>query len=529
MTGRTKLLAGVAVAALAATGAAAQDGDLSIVFAEDRADHSTFDPRVTQSRHEEQVIVQVFDQLVAADAEGNFHPGLATSWAVSDDGLSYTFQLRDDVTFHDGTPFNAEAVKFTFDTIVDPETGSQGAVDMIGPYASTEVLGPHEVRVTFERPYGAAMNAFSEAELSIVSPTAVEEKGATGFAQSPVGTGPFKFVEWEQGRQITLVRNDDYNWAPEYMDQQGPSQVAEAIVRFVPDASTRVAALEAGEIDIIELAPPLDMRRFAESDEFGTMAANVAGLPFAAMFNTTRGPFQDIRVRKAFMHAVDRPRLAENLFFGFADAAWGPLSATTPAYWDGVEAYYPYDPERAAALLDEAGWTNGSGGVRTKDGEPLSVYFPALLEPETAVALQAEAAKVGFDVNVENVMKARQDELILNNEYDMLVIRWVSNDPGVLVIPFHSRNIPEPGVFKFNWARYDNPEMDKMLEDAASAGTEEERDRLYAEIQKQIMDEAIFFPIHNQVQLIAYDADLEGLRFAAGNWQVRFYDIRRAD
>jgi peptide/nickel transport system substrate-binding protein len=528
MKRRIKLLVCTPIAGLLATSAVAQDGDLRIVFAEDRADHSTFDPRVTQSRHEEQVIAQVFDQLIAADSEGNFYPGLAKSWTISDDGLSYTFELRDDVTFHDGTPFNAEAVKFTFDTIVDPKTGSQGAVDMIGPYASTEVLGPYKVRVIFERPYGAAMNAFSETELSIVSPTAVQEKGATGFAQSPVGTGPFKFVEWEQGKQITLVRNDDYNWAPEYMNHQGPSEVAEAIVRFVPDASTRVAALEAGEVAITDLTPPLDMRRFAESDEFGTMSGNVAGLPFAAMFNTSRGPFQDINVRKAFMHSIDRPRLAGNLFFGFAEPAYGPLSATTPAYWPGVEEYYPFDLDLANQLLEDAGWQIGQDGVRVKDGQPLNVYFPSLLEPETAVALQADAARVGFNVNDENVLKARQDELILANDYDLLVIRWVSNDPGVLAIPFHSRNIPEPGVFKFNWARYDNPQMDQMLEGAASAPTEEERDQLYADIQKQIMDEAIFLPIHTQVQTIAYNADLTGLRFAAGNWQVRFYDIELA-
>ena len=526
---KARLLIGIAALAVMTTGATAQAEDLKIVFAEDRADHATYDPRVTQSRHEEQVIVQVFDQLIAADNEGNFYPGLAKSWTVSDDGLSYTFQLRDDVTFHDGTLFDAEAVKFTFDTIVDPETGSQGAVDIIGPYKSTEVLGPHEVRVNYERPYGAALGAFSETELSIVSPTAVKEKGATGFGQSPVGTGPFKFISWDQGKQITLERNDDYNWAPEYMNRQGPSEVAEVIVRFVPDASTRVAALEAGEVHITDLTPPLDMRRFSDEEGFEAVAANVAGLPFAAMFNTSRGPFQDIKLRQAFMHAVDRDRLASNLFFGFADAAHGPLSGATPAYWSGVEDYYPYDPDKANALLDEAGWVMGSDGVREKDGEPLSIYFPSLLEPETAVALQAEAAKVGFDVNVENVLKARQDELIFANDYDMLVIRWVSNDPGVLAIPFHSRNLVKPGQFKFNWAHYDNPEMDKMLEDAASAPTEEERDRLYGEIQKMIMDEAIFFPIHNQVQLIAHDAGLDGIRFAAGNWQVRFYDIATSE
>ena len=518
-----------AAASLLAASALAQDNDIEIVFAEDRTDHATYDPRVTQSRHEEQVIVQVFDQLLSADENGTIHPGLATAWQVSEDGLSYTFQLRDDVTFHDGTPFNAAAVKFTFDSIVDPNLGSQGAVDIIGPYASTEVLGEHEVRVSFSRPYGAALGAFAETELSIVSPTAVEKLGNDGFAQAPVGSGPFKFVQWEKGKQIVLERNDDYNWAPAYMTHQGPSRVSRAVVRFIPDASTRVAALEAGEVQVSELVPALDMRRFSGGGEFATVVGNAAGLPFGALFNTSKGPFADKAVRQAFMHAVDRPRLAKNLFFGFADPAYGPISSSTPSYWSGNEAYFPFDPAKSAELLDASGWTPGDDGVRYKDGQPLSVYFPALLEPDTAVAVQADVKRVGFDVRVENVLKARQDELIFANDYDMLVIRWVSNDPGVLSIPFHSRNIVEPGKFKFNWARYADPGMDKLLEDAESAATAEARDELYGAIQKQIMDEAIFLPIHNQVQTIAHTSKLTGFRLAAGQWQLRFYEVRQSN
>lgn len=523
-----RLLMLMAAAGLLSGAGLAQGDDVEIVFAEDRVDHATYDPRVTQSRHEEQVIVQVFDSLLSADENGNVHPGLAKSWQVSDDGLSYTFQLRDDVTFHDGTPFNAEAVKFTFDTIVDPALGSQGAVDIIGPYASTEVLGEHEVRVRFRRPYGAALGAFAETELSIVSPAAVRSMGDDGFAQSPVGTGPFEFVEWEKGKQIVLERNDDYRWAPAWMSHQGPSHVRRAVVRFIPDASTRVAALEAGEAQVSELVPALDMRRFSGGDEFATMVGNAAGLPYGALFNTSRGPFADKAVRQAFMYAVDRPRLAANLFFGFADPAFGPISSSTPSYWPGNDAYYPFDLDKANALLDEAGWKIGDGGIRYKDGQPLSVYFPCLLEPDTAVAVQADARRAGFDVRVENVMKARQDELIFANDYDMLVIRWVSNDPGVLSIPFHSRNIVEPGRFKFNWARYADPGMDRMLEEAESAATARERDETYGAIQKQIMDEAIFLPIHNQVQTIAHSAELTGFRLAAGQWQVRFYEVRKA-
>ena len=517
--------------ALAGLGIAAGPGqasaqDLTVTWADDSTSDVTFDPRVTQSRHEEQVIVQVFDQLVYVDENNAMHPWLATSWTMAPDAKSVTLKLRERVKFHDGTPFDAEAVKFTFDSIVDPATGSQGAIDILGPYERAEILGPHEIRIHYKRPFAAALNAFSENELSPVSPTAVRKMGNVPFGIAPVGTGPFRFVSWEKNRQVVLERNPDYAWAPAPMENKGPSKVAKIVHRYIPDASTRVAALERGEIDISDITPPLDMRRLRDSAKFKVLVGNAGGLPYGALLNTSRGPFADLKVRQAFMMAVDRPKLAQSLFFGFADAAWGPLSASTPGYWPGVEKYYGFDRAKAEALLDEAGWKAGPGGVRVKDGKPLQVYFPALLEPETAVALQGEARRAGFDVKVENVLKAKQDELIFANDYDILVIRWVHSDPSMLEIPFHSRNVPEPGKFKFNWARMKDPALDKLLEDAASAPSPEARAQLYHEAQKAIMDRAIYFAVHNQVQTIAHSARIAGLHFAVGNWQVRLYDVK---
>ena len=464
---------------------------LDIVFAEDRPDLRTLDPRITQSRHEEMLIVNMFDQLISADSEGNIYPGLATSWDVSSDGLEYTFSLRDDVSFHDGTKFNAAAVKATFDSIVDPETGSQGAVDILGPYKETIVIDDFTAKVVFERRYGSAITAFTETELSIVSPTALDKLGNEGFGMAPVGTGPFMFKNWEANKKVELVRNPDYNWAPEYMDGSGPSQVANLTYRLIKDTSTRVAALEAGEVDIAELVPPLDMRRFDSSGDLSTVTGTVSGLPYSAFLNTTTGVFQDVNVRKAFFHSLDRVKILEN-----------------------------YD-------VSKIDYHKNKYVIIFKNGEKLTVFFPCLLEPDTCVAIQGYANKVGFDVNVEVVMKARQDELIFANDYDMLVIRWVSLDPGVLIIPFHSRNIPQPGKFKFNWARYANAELDQLLEDAESAETQEVKDDLYMQIQKHIMDQAIFLAIHDQVQTVAYNPDLEGVRFANGNWQMRMYDVRK--
>jgi len=173
---RRLLVATVVVAA----GLPAAAQNLSITWGEDDNAARTYDPRVTQSRHETQVICNIFDQLIASDGDSSLHPGLATSWSVAPDGRSITLKLREDVTFYDGTPFNAEAVAFTLDSIVDPKLGSQGAVDVLGPYAGTEIIGPYEVKITYKRPWGAAAPSLSQGELSMVSPTAVKKLGAAG-------------------------------------------------------------------------------------------------------------------------------------------------------------------------------------------------------------------------------------------------------------------------------------------------------------------------------------------------------------
>lgn len=521
--------AALAPAALALT-ARAQPAGLTVTWGEDDNAARTYDPRVTQSRHESQVIVQVFDTLIASDEDNRLHPGLAREWSAALDGRSITLRLRDDVTFHDGTRFDADAVKFTYNSVVDPKLGSQGAVDILGPYAGCDVLGPYEVRINYSRPFGAAAASLSQNELSIVSPAAVRKLGDAGFAKAPVGTGPFRFVLWEPSRQVVLERNEDYRWAPPFLKRQGPSRVARIVHRFIPDASTRIAALESGEIDIADLTPVLDMQRLGADRRYRTIIGEATGLPFGVLVNTSRGVFQDKRVRQAFALSIDRARLTDDLFFGLVKPAYGPLSRTTPAYWPGVEEMGKPDPKRAAALLDEAGWHPGPGGIRVKDGKPLAAdYFaPPPLEPDTAVAVQAEARRVGFDLRVETITFARNTELVFANAYDLLPLRWISADPSLLEIPFHSRNIPRPGYYKFNWPRVADPELDSLLERGAGAADSAERARLYADAQRRIMDSAVWFPMHDQVNTIAHRADKTGYRFARTRWMVRFHDVEPA-
>lgn len=525
---RRSLMGGALAAPVIIRGARAQSaGGLTVTWAEDDNSARTYDPRVSSSRHEWQLIVQVFDTLVASDGSNKLFPGLATSWDVAPDGLSLTFKLRTDVTFHDNTPFDAAAVKFTLDSIVDPKLASESAITALGPYAGSDVIDSATVRVRYKIPFGAALASFADPTLSPVSPTAVQKLGNQGFARAPVGAGPFRFVSWADGREVILERFEAYKWAPPFFANSGPSKVARIVHRFIPDASTRIAALEAGEVDLVDAAPVLDLKRLGDDKKrFGTMIGNATGIPFGLELNGSKGVFQDPVVRKAMAMSVDRAALCEDLFFGLVEPAYGPLSKSTPSYNPAVETMYKYDPKAAAAMLDGAGWKMGSDGIRVKDGKRLSAFYgaPPPLEPDTAVEIQGILKRVGFDLKVETITSARNQQLVFANDFDMLPVRWIQADPMCLENLFSSANIPTPGHYRYNWMQLNDPALDKLFVDGRAETDPAKRDAIYAQAQQRIMDTGLWFPVHNQVETVAYRARCKGYQFARSDWVVRMYD-----
>ena len=529
---RRSAIAGLlaAPAVLRATRAQAASG-LTVTWGEDDNSARTYDPRVSSSRHEWQLIVQLFDTLVASDGSNKLFPGLATGWSAAADGRSITFKLRQDVSFHDGTPFDAAAMKFTLDSIVDPKLASESAITQLGPYAGSDVIDAHTIRIRYTQPFGAALASFADQTLAPVSPTAVQKLGNQGFARHPVGTGPFRFVSWADGREVILERNEAYKWAPSFYGANGPSSVTRLVHRFIPDASTRVAAMEAGEIDLVDATPVLDLKRLGDNKaKYGTMVGNAAGIPFGLELNGTKGIFQDIQVRRALAMAVDRKDLCDNLFFGLIDPSYGPLSKGTPAYWAGCETMYQPNAKAAAAMLDAAGWKPGPDGIRVKNGARLSAFYgaPPPLEPDTAVELQGILKRVGFELKVETITFARNMDLVFKNDFDMLPVRWIQADPMCLENLFSSANIPTPGHYKYNWSQLRDPKLDALFVSGRAETDPAKRDAIYADAQKIIMDSALWFPVHNQVETVAYRTARTGYRFARSDWNVLMYGVKSA-
>jgi peptide/nickel transport system substrate-binding protein len=225
---------------------------------------SGIDPHVNASSELGIPLTSVYDTLVWQDLNGEFVPGLAKSWEISDDGLTYTFHLRDDAVFHDGAPFNAQAVKFNLDRIADPATKSQKAVFMLGPYQSTEIVDDYTVKVHFKEPYAPFLDSASQVYLGMTSPTAVEKWGAD-YQLHQAGTGPFIMKEYIPNDHLALVRNPEYNWAPPIFNHQGPAYLEEIEFRFFVEPATRALALEGSEADVMPPTKRLSLKPSSKS------------------------------------------------------------------------------------------------------------------------------------------------------------------------------------------------------------------------------------------------------------------------
>jgi peptide/nickel transport system substrate-binding protein len=489
---------------------------------------SGIDPHIDASSELGIPLTSVYDPLVWLSPDGEFVPGLAKSWEVSEDGLTYTFHLRDDVTFHDGTPFDAEAVRFSLDRIADPETQSRKAGGMLGPYDRTEVVDETTVRVHFTEPYAPFLASLSTVYLAMVSPDAVSEWGdAYQFHQ--VGTGPFIFDEYVPKDHLTLVRNPDYDWAPAFFDHQGPPKLEEVTFRFYTDPATRVLALESGEADVMGEIPPQDAVRLDEDADYELKPVPIPGQPLQFFMNTRRAPVDDQRVRQALVYALNRPAIVKTVFKAYSPVAYGPLNRPTFAYDPGVEGMYAYDPEQAIDLLEEAGWTDSDGdGIRDRDGEPLELETILMgwgYIPEVGQMLQDQLKRVGVGLDSRQTTFSNALGDVADGRYHLVPFLFSNSDPDILRTCFHSNNV-DGG---FNWSKVADAQLDAWLEEGKQAMDEAERREIYAEIQQHIMEEAMILPVRDYVNLNATAADVQGLRYDRQGWFPWLYEVYVAD
>ena len=483
---------------------------------------SGIDPHVNASSELGIPLTSVYDTLVYRDvATGEFVPGLAERWEISDDGLVYTFYLRRGVTFHDGTPFNAEALRFNLERITSPDLASQKARFMLGPYERVEVVNETTARIYLSEPFAPLLDSLSQVYLGMASPAAVEKWG-TEYQLHQVGTGPFVFAEYVPGDHVLLRRNPAYAWGPPVY-QHKRAQLAEVEFRFFTDPATRSPALETGEADVMGEIPPQDAVRLKESGNFRIEAVPIPGVSLMFFMNRARPPLDDVLVRQALLYGTDRQAIVSTIFRDTSPVAYGPLAAATVGYERQVQEYYGYDPAQAAALLEQAGWKDSDGdGVRDHDGAPLVLDLYLMgwgSMPEVGQLLAAQWAELGVGVNSKVVSYPEALELAGKGEHHLIPFNLSGSDPDILRKFFHSQG-------GFNWSKASDAELDAWLETAARTSNWTERAALYSQVQLRVMDQALVIPIRDYVNLNGVNNRVQGLRFDAQGWFPWLVDVR---
>jgi len=462
----------------------------------------TLDPNVTTFTVVGRMAYHLFDQLVREPKPGQFIPNLAEKWEVNPAGDEYTFYLRKDVMFHDGTPFNADAVKFTLDRIANPDTKSQAAFSALGPYASATVVDPTTIKVKFKSPYAPFLDSVAQPYLSPVSPTAVQKFGKD-FGNNPVGTGPFKFDSYKTDNVVRFVKNPDYKWAPSLFKHQGAPFLDAISWRIINDPTTRIAAFKTGEVQFVEDVSLQNYAEFQSNSAFQLLEGVQAGSGYSMMNNVTKAPTDDVKVRQALEWATDRAGIIKTIWKGLYQPACSVLTSVTFGYDASTCQVYSYDPKKAGALLDEAGWMM-SGDTRKKNGQDLviSLYYRSDNPDFVAWAtfIQASFQQIGIKVDLHGLAQSGYFDAVRRGDHNVQFWWGPATDPDVVRQFFYSTNA-DGGT---NRSRYKNPDMDKLIDQAASFTDPEKRKPVYAQIQQKALIEGLMVFIADSKNVFAY-------------------------
>ncbi|MGG7464167.1 MULTISPECIES: ABC transporter substrate-binding protein [unclassified Plantibacter] len=510
------VLVGCAPAASTASSTPVAGGTL--VYASGDAEPTCLDPHVGGNYPQALLATQFLESLVSRDKAGKIIPWLATKWTTSEDGLVWEFTLRDDVTFTDGTPFDAAAVKANVEHLQDPDTKSSTGYLAFGKVKQVDAVDAHTARFTLSSPDSALLESLSQPWNAIESPAGIA-RGMDANCEAPIGTGPFVVSKWVKQDRVDLTRNEDYNSAPADAAHQGPAYLAGITWRFIPDSASRFAALQAGEVDIIDNAQPDTIVQAEKTKTLVDLDAPRPGASNRIELNSGQAPFNDAKVREAFVKSADIDAGIASLFFGTAKRSYSPLSSAEPTAFSD-QSLFGYDLKRANALLDEAGWTTkDADGYRTKDGVKLTVRFPVSTnqsipaEQSLFEQIQAGAKQAGFDVQLDPLDLSSWYEALGTNAYDAVSAPYTKVGPDVLRILYDSSGItPAPSGYFANHAQLNDPKLDAILSQASDTLDADKRAELYKQAQQTILDSYTVLPLYDQQNHFLLSTKLQGVR-----------------
>jgi peptide/nickel transport system substrate-binding protein len=484
------------------------------------SDPGTLNGAITTASPAHTVADSIYNGLVQLDAQLTPTPDLAERWTVSPDGRAYTFTLTPNVRWHDGQLFTSADVKFTYEQVLlKYHARTRGGLESV--LDSVEAPNPTTVVFHFKRPFGALLQRADVTEAPILPKHLYE---GTDILQNPrnatpVGTGPFKFKGWARGSQVVLVKNENYF-------KKGLPALDQVIFRVLPQAALSVVALERREVDYLDALPAADVPRMRASKAF-TILPTLAGPGGSfcintGVFNLTHPPLDNLKVRQAIYVAINREFMVPAVLGGLGRVATAPISAGIRWAHDASLPPYRYDVARANALLDEAGFGRGAGGVRFR-----LTYVAATPQIRSAEVIRDNLRDAGIDVSVVPLeFTAAQERTFVRKDFDLAFASYCNGpDPDIGVKRMYVSSNIQPVLFS-NGASYRNPRVDELFDLAAGSLDLAVRGKYYREIQGIVWRDLPYFWLVETFRDVAFNTDLRDLQHWAGNVAERAYWVK---
>lgn len=526
MTTRKTLGLAAVAGLLALSGASATEINIAREL-----DANNYDPHKTTALAAAEILFMLGDTLVAIEPDmKTLTPALATSWEVSEDGLTYTFTLRDDVTFCDGRAMTADDVVYSFNRWLDPDTNSPvrwraGEVESItAPDATTIVY-------TLKSPFSELLYQLTQSFATIVDREQVEALGPDFGIQGMNGTGPYCWENWNPRDRLTMTRHEGYAWGPDFYDNKGEAQIDRLAWQVVPEENTRTIALMTDQTQITQYVPYIALEQLKVAPNLNVVQSDSAFWTYFIGFKVDHETVTDPAVRRAINMALDQDALARDQFFGGVMGAQSYISFDTTDWDPAVEATLPaYDPEAANALLDEAGWVPGPDGIRVKDGvrlAPLGYFFTGSTWQKLSEYTQAELRKIGVDLQIEAFDATVAWGKMATQEFDAFGMSYPYVSAGdALNLYFPSTNMPTPN--RMNW---DDPETDQLLAEGKAALDDGTRAEAYGKVLAKVHDANVWLPLIHEPRTIVSSTRLAPI-VPHSNYGAALYkglDLRMAE
>jgi len=475
------------------------------------------DPHRSASPGNSRVQRSLFDSLVVELPNNEYGPWLAERWDISDDGLTYTFYLRNDVTFTDGTKLDAEAVKFNFDRIRSLESPGL-ALNYIGSLQETEAVDEYTVRFRFAEPFAPFLRYLSTENLGIVSPQGVAERGEQ-FTVNPVGSGPFFISSYTVGHEYVLERNPDYNWSPSNAKHKGKAYLEKLTFKIITEEATRVSALQSGDVQVIDTIPPQNLAQIEQSHQ--VRQVELLNYNASIHFNATKGPLQDKQLREALRQAVDWDFIVKTIYLGTYERAYSVLSPSLFGYDATIKDEWEYNTAGAEKLLDDAGWAKGTDGIRVKDGQRLSLQmidFYANREKRMDVMTMVQNVwkSIGVELNISTTAVGDYSEKSKQGEFDLWIGSQYGPDPDGVLRP---ALLARTGYHD----RYQDEHIEELLDQATIEMDVDKRAQLYHEVQRVVHSEIYAIPVYVLPYTVASVKQVNDIAFDSKGAPV-FYD-----